>query len=82
MKSIKWGFAVFVIVFCGLFIAGHLETDGKTTQMILWDEPAKVSTIDTKVDVVPPAVGQTVTTPHRRPLFPRIHKLFHPRQRD
>jgi len=77
MKKLGWGFAIFTVLLLGLFIAGHLETDGKSTGLVFTDPPA-----EQKIEVFD---GQKVThveVPRNRnkPLFPRIHRLFHPKR--
>jgi hypothetical protein len=62
-----------------MFFMGHLETDGKSTGLV-FSEPVK-ATQKTEI-VTAEGVKTTVEVPRNRPVFPRLHKLFHPRQKD
>jgi len=75
MTKLKWGFAIFIVLFAGLFIAGHVETDGKSTGLVLSDPPA----VEKKISVFDGHKVTTVEIPRKnKPLFPKIHKFFHP----
>ena len=76
MKTLKWGFAIFVLILGAMFFMGHLETDGKSTGLVFNDPVPQKTTV-----MMPDGVKTSLEVPRKnRPVFPRLHKLFHPRQ--